>query len=172
MRTCARRYAETFTFLLHFSTSPPKTAIVSFLSHWASLFSTAKIQLFWEKCKVFPHDVPDFFSSNLFFLTTHHWENKLFLDFAARKFGSYRKSSYLCITKGNDFLPLKWKSSTVIGLANQFSGFLFPQVLYLSIEHRLINNETGTWYLVSRKEILFFEVFHSVFLRFFNLFIW
>jgi hypothetical protein len=30
-----------------------------------------------------------------------------FLKNNPQKFGSYRKSSYLCITKGNDFLPLK-----------------------------------------------------------------
>ena len=68
----------------------------------------------------------------------------IFLKNNPQKFGVERDYSYLCITKGNDFLPLKRKSSTVIGLANQFSGFLFPQVLYLSIEHRLINN--GVWF--------------------------
>ena len=32
-------------------------------------------------------------------LTTHHRKNELFLDFAARKFGTYRKSFYLCSVK-------------------------------------------------------------------------
>ena len=39
--------------------------------------------------------------------------------------GNLMNNSYLCSVKGNQFLPLKRESSTVIGLANQFSGFLF-----------------------------------------------
>ena len=33
------------------------------------------------------------------FVATHHRKNELFLDFAAPKFGSYRKNSYLCSVK-------------------------------------------------------------------------
>ena len=75
--------------------------------------------------------------------------------FFQKIFGSFEKSYYLCTMKGN-FLPLKRKSSTVIGLANQFSGFFF-YAFNFSIKRFLINDGIGlkearVFYLANTKE--------------------
>ena len=55
---------------------------------------------------------------------TQHRKNELFLDFAAPKFGSYRKSSYLC-TQNNGRVPFIGIGVSPIGRVVRFVATLF-----------------------------------------------